>query len=86
MWGNTFAMPLWFAKRRKECPRCESSVVHRSERKGFQERFVHPLVFVWPYICRNCNIRFLGFHSRYTRPYKKPNLCLVAKVPASSSR
>jgi hypothetical protein len=78
-------MPRWFAKRRKECPRCESSVVHRSERKGFQERFVHPFVFVWPYVCRNCNIRFLGFHSRYTRPYKKPNFRL-AKVSASSSQ
>lgn len=66
-------MKLLFAKRMKECPRCESQVVHRSRRQGFHERFVHPIFFLWPYQCRDCNTRFIGFHSRYNRPYVKPH-------------
>jgi hypothetical protein len=67
-------MKLWFAKRMKECPRCESQVVRRAPRRGFSERIVHRLVFVWPYECLDCRVRFLGFHSRYSRHYVKPGL------------
>ncbi len=77
-------MKLLFAKRMKECPRCESRVVHRSRRQGFHERFVHPFFFLWPYQCRDCNIRFIGFHSRYNRPYVKPHFQL-AKASAAAS-
>ena len=67
----------------KECPRCEGTFVRRSQRRGFHERFVYSLFFVWPYKCGDCNIRFLGFHRRYTRNYVKPSFRL-AKVAASS--
>lgn len=76
-------MKLWFAKRMKECPRCESRVVRRTPRRGFSERVVHRLVFVWPYECLDCSIRFLGFHSRYARHYVKPDFRL-AKAAAVS--
>jgi len=65
-------MQLWFAKRMRECPRCGSSLVYRAPRRGFQERFVHRLLFLWPYRCSECNIRFLGFHPAYARRYVKP--------------
>jgi hypothetical protein len=77
-------MQLWFAKKRKECPRCESSVVRRAYSKGFHERFVHPLLFVWPYERRDYSIRFLGFPSRYARPYVKPHFRLAKPLSASS--
>jgi transposase-like protein len=70
-------MQLWFAKRMKECPRCQSSQVRRSRRRGFQERVVHRLLFVWPYQCRECNIRFIGFQPSYARQYSKPRFELV---------
>jgi hypothetical protein len=76
-------MSPWFARKMKECPRCESPLVHRAPRKGFCERFVHPLLLVWPYKCGNCFIRFLGFHPRYARRYVKPTFRL-AEVPAPS--
>jgi hypothetical protein len=58
-------MQLLFAKRSNECPRCDSSVVRRSTRKGFVERFLYPLFLVWPYRCDECDIRFLGFQRQY---------------------
>jgi DNA-directed RNA polymerase subunit RPC12/RpoP len=58
-------MKLMFAKRINECPRCESTVVRRSMRKGFVEHFLYPLFFVWPYRCDDCDMRFLGFHRQY---------------------
>jgi len=76
-------MKLWFAKRMKECPRCESQIVRRSPRRGFTERVIHRLAFVWPYECLECSIRFLGFHSRYTRQYVKPNFRLVRAAALS---
>ena len=75
-------MKLWFAKKMKECPRCESSIVRRVSRRGFHEGIVHRLAFVWPYKCLACGIRFLGFHSRYLRRYRKPHFRL-AKAAAS---
>jgi hypothetical protein len=65
-------MKLWFAKRMNECPRCQSRIVRRTPRRGFSERVVHRLVFVWPYQCLDCSVRFLGFHPRYARSYVKP--------------
>jgi hypothetical protein len=79
-------MKRLFAKRMKECPHCESGVVHRSPRQGFEERFVHPFFFLWPYECRDCKSRFLGFHSRYCRPYVKPGFDLAKSVSVSPSR
>jgi hypothetical protein len=76
-------MKLWFAKRRNECPRCQSPIVRRSPRRGFQERIVHRLVLVWPYECLDCSIRFLGFHSRYARPYVKPHFRLTKATAPS---
>jgi hypothetical protein len=61
-------MPLLFAKKIKKCPRCESHLVRRSARRGFVERFLYPLLFLWPYRCDECDVRFLGFRRQYARP------------------
>ncbi len=58
-------MRLVFAKKTNECPQCASSRVRRSYRRGFVERFVYPVLFVWPYRCENCDLRFLGFQRQY---------------------
>jgi hypothetical protein len=58
-------MRLLFAKNMKECPQCESSRVRRSYRRGFLERFLYRILFVWPYRCDACDVRFLGFHRQY---------------------
>jgi hypothetical protein len=58
-------MQLLFAKRMNECPQCESSLVRRSTRRGLLENFIYPLLFVWPYRCDECDVRFLGFHRQY---------------------
>jgi DNA-directed RNA polymerase subunit RPC12/RpoP len=58
-------MQLLFAKKRNECPHCDACEVRRSTRKGFVERFVYPLFFVWPYRCDHCDVRFLGFHRHH---------------------
>ena len=76
-------MKLWFAKRMKECPRCESSMVRRASRRGFHEGVVHRLAFVWPYECLACGIRFLGFQPRYSRRYVKPHFRLAKAAVAS---
>jgi hypothetical protein len=56
---------LVFARKMNQCPRCASSRVRRSYRRGFLERVVYPLLFVWPYRCDNCDLRFLGFQRAY---------------------
>jgi hypothetical protein len=60
-------MRLLFAKRVKQCPQCASSRVRRSYRRGFLERVVFRILFVWPYRCDACDVRFLGFYRRYAR-------------------
>jgi hypothetical protein len=55
-------MQLLFAKKMHACPQCDSSLVRRSTRKGFLERILYPLLFVWPYRCDDCDVRFLDFH------------------------
>jgi hypothetical protein len=63
-WGP-LPMRLLFAKKVKECPQCESSRVRRSCRRGFLERFLYRILFVWPYRCDACDVRFLGFRRQY---------------------
>src|SRR5271170_7024187 len=59
------SMQLLFAKKMRECPQCDSSLVRRSARRGLLERVFYPILFVWPYRCDDCDVRFLGFHRRY---------------------
>lgn len=40
------------------CPRCASSVVHRSRRKGLLERTLFAALFVNPYRCESCDERY----------------------------
>jgi hypothetical protein len=77
------SMNLWFAKKMKECPRCESPTVRRTARRGFHERVVQRLAFVWPYQCLVCSIRFVGFHARYSRRYIKPHFRLAKAAVGS---
>jgi len=60
--------------------------VRRSHRPGFEERLVHPLFFLWPHPCRDRKVRFLGFHSRYNRPYVKPRFRLAKADAATESQ
>lgn len=60
-------MRLLFAKKVKQCPKCESSRLRRSYRKGFLERVLFRILFIWPYRCDACDTRFLGFCRRYAR-------------------
>jgi len=80
---RVLTMKLWFAKRMKECPQCQSSIVRRAPRRGFHEQVVHRLAFVWPYECLRCKLRFLGFHRSYSRRYVKPYFHL-GRAAASS--
>jgi predicted Zn-ribbon and HTH transcriptional regulator len=43
----------------KQCPRCESDMIHRSHRQGITERLASALS-IYPYRCDNCNNRFLA--------------------------
>lgn len=60
-------MRLLFAKKMNECPQRASSRVRRSYRRGFSERGVFRLLFLWPYRCDACDVRFLGFRRQYAR-------------------
>lgn len=54
-----------FAKKKNECPQCDSSQVRRSIRRGFFERVLYRILRLWPYRCDRCDIRFLGFQRQY---------------------
>jgi hypothetical protein len=43
------------------CPKCHSTSVHRSRRRGFVERFLLPLIFKRPYRCDGCNSRYYAY-------------------------
>jgi hypothetical protein len=58
-------MRLLLAKKMKECPQCDSSRVRRSYRRGFLERFLYRILFLWPYRCDARDVRFLGFRRQY---------------------
>jgi hypothetical protein len=40
---------------------------------GFVERFLYLLLFVWPYRCDDCDVRFLGFQCRYACAPDQPS-------------
>jgi hypothetical protein len=58
------------------CPRCYSERIHRSKRRGIFERRVLSMVFVWPFRCENCDLRFfrgsLTAHPSGFRPAGTP--------------
>ena len=40
------------------CPRCHSEQIHQSRRKGFIERGLLSLLFLRPFLCDMCYLRF----------------------------
>jgi hypothetical protein len=40
------------------CPNCESARIHQSRRKGIVERVILAVVFVRPFRCEVCDLRF----------------------------
>lgn len=40
------------------CPQCYSQRIHPSRRIGFMERKILPKVFVKPFRCERCDLRF----------------------------
>jgi hypothetical protein len=40
------------------CPACESSQIHQSRRRGIIERKVFALIFLRPFRCEECDLRF----------------------------
>ncbi len=40
------------------CPLCHSKRIHRSRRKGIIEKGILPLIFVKPFRCERCDLRF----------------------------
>ncbi len=44
----------------KYCPNCASRNVRRSLRRGDFERFLLPFLFIRPFRCEECDLRFLG--------------------------
>ena len=54
----------------KACPKCGSSRVHRSHRRGFLERVLLPLLGRRPFRCADCEHRFLA--SRFGRSRAHP--------------
>jgi predicted Zn-ribbon and HTH transcriptional regulator len=40
------------------CPQCHSERIHRSRRKGFMEGTILTILFVRPFRCERCDLRF----------------------------
>ncbi len=40
------------------CPLCKSKRVHQSRRKGIAEKIIMAAVFVRPFRCEGCDLRF----------------------------
>jgi predicted Zn-ribbon and HTH transcriptional regulator len=40
------------------CPQCHSKRIRRSRRKGVIERWILAMLFVRPYRCGSCDLRF----------------------------
>jgi len=54
-------MGFLFTAKSHACPRCGSYLVRRSKKKTLVEYVVWLLLFVRPYRCDDCDIRFFGF-------------------------
>jgi predicted Zn-ribbon and HTH transcriptional regulator len=56
---------IWFAKKLDQCPRCKSNYIRLDRRQGILEKLVYRVLLLWPYNCRNCELRFLNFSRSY---------------------
>lgn len=63
-------MRFLFARKMNQCPQCDSPRVRRSYRRGFVERVLFRVLFVWPYRCDGCDVRYLGFDRHHERDRK----------------
>jgi hypothetical protein len=50
-----------FSKRHGECPQCGSHLVKRCQRKGFVEVVVFRVLYLWPFLCNECNARYFDY-------------------------
>jgi predicted RNA-binding Zn-ribbon protein involved in translation (DUF1610 family) len=65
-------MGFHFAVKSHECPQCGSYLVRRSKKRTLVEYIVCRLLFVRPYRCDDCDIRFFKFGTRSTRKLVHP--------------
>jgi hypothetical protein len=49
------------------CPQCTSERIHQSRRKGIIERRILAVIFVRPFRCERCELRFFRW-SRAANP------------------
>jgi hypothetical protein len=42
----------------KSCPDCESTRIHQSRRRGIVESIILATIFVRPFRCERCDLRF----------------------------
>jgi predicted Zn-ribbon and HTH transcriptional regulator len=41
-----------------QCPQCDSKRIHQSRRKGILERGILAMIFIRPFRCEKCDLRF----------------------------
>jgi hypothetical protein len=60
------------------CPNCDSARIHLSRRKGFLEKGILAMIFVRPFRCEVCDVRFFRWCFS-----TNPNASPVTREPAS---
>jgi transposase-like protein len=66
------------------CPRCHSEHIRRSKRKGIIERRILALLFVRPFRCESCNLRFFRW-SFTTNPNAARTATTIGNYSSRSS-
>jgi len=60
------------------CPNCDSARIHLSRRKGLLEKGILAMIFIRPFRCEKCDLRFFHWSSR-----TNPNASRATREPAS---
>lgn len=72
--------------RRHPCPNCgESASVYRSKRRSFAENVLHRILFVTPYRCLTCDVRFFDFRPLSGFHPMRPALRVPTLPPSAGS-
>jgi len=56
------------------CPNCGSQLTHRSRKQHIFEYVLSAMVFVHPFRCEECDLRFFRWSLREKRTAAAPNL------------
>lgn len=55
-----------------ECPECNSCDIKRIAREGAVEKFLYPLLNMWPYRCDDCDLKFFDYRRVLARLRRNP--------------